>query len=185
MGIVSALYVFFPYIEIVWTSKYVWRIIGLFWILAHSSGFMFNSIRGTQYAGQDGKGGISYIAGGFQSQYQLESQIIGVACESLAISLPRKWENVFFFSLANDLSIQMDFSLFPLLRWQTRSPVLPTPESSLWQFWPGVASCWSATASCLAFSASRTAATHSLSHLSCKVERWPFCGPLYPARGQH
>ncbi|KAJ4395888.1 oligosaccharyl transferase subunit ost3/OST6 [Gnomoniopsis smithogilvyi] len=86
LGIVSALYAFFPYIELIWTSKYVWRILGLFWILAHSSGFMFNSIRGTQYAGQDGKGGISYIAGGFQSQYQLESQIIGVAYGLLALS---------------------------------------------------------------------------------------------------
>lgn len=86
--------------------------------------------------------------------------------------------------LANGLPTQMDFLLSPLLPWQTRSPVLRIPESSLLLFWPGVVSCWSATASCSAFSASRMAATHSLSHLSCKVERWFLWEQLYPAREQ-
>lgn len=156
----------------VWTSKYIWRIVGLFWILAHSSGFMFNSIRGTQYAGQDGKGGISYIAGGFQSQYQLESQIIGVACKLLNNSIPL---SCWVARLTDDVPPQTASLHSPPSPSPTKSPVLPTQKSSPLQCWPGLASCSSATASCSASSASRTVATRSPSRLSCET-RWSSCG---------
>lgn len=42
---------------------------------------MFNHIRQTPYVGGNGKGGISYFAGGFQNQYGLETQIVGAICK--------------------------------------------------------------------------------------------------------
>lgn len=78
---VSFVYTFYPWIEWVVTRKAPWKIIALAVVILSISGHWFNSIRGTQYAGQDGKGKISYIAAGFQTQYQLESQIIAVACK--------------------------------------------------------------------------------------------------------
>lgn len=63
------------------TSKALWKMIAIGVVLLSISGHWFNSIRGTQYAGHDGRGGVSYIAGGFQTQFQLESQIIAVICK--------------------------------------------------------------------------------------------------------
>ncbi|PSR97672.1 hypothetical protein BD289DRAFT_83252 [Coniella lustricola] len=56
------------------------------YMLFHTGGAMFNSIRNTPYVGQDGNGRISYIAGGFQSQYGLESQIISGLYGALALT---------------------------------------------------------------------------------------------------
>lgn len=52
------------------------------YVLYHTGGAMFNSIRNTPYVGQDGQGRISYIAGGFQNQFGLESQMISGLCKS-------------------------------------------------------------------------------------------------------
>lgn len=42
---------------------------------------MYNHIRKTAYVGGDGKGGMSYFAGGFSNQYGLETQIIAAMCK--------------------------------------------------------------------------------------------------------
>lgn len=63
------------------SSRGLWRFLTLFSVLIFTSGQMFNQIRNTPYVGQDGRGHISYIAGGFQSQYAIETQIIGVLCK--------------------------------------------------------------------------------------------------------
>ena len=42
---------------------------------------MFNHIRKVPYAGGDGKGGLSYFAGGFSNQFGMETQIIAAMCE--------------------------------------------------------------------------------------------------------
>jgi oligosaccharyltransferase complex subunit gamma len=52
-----------------------------------TSGHMFNSIRHTPYAQPNGRGGFNYIAGGFQTQFGVETQIIASLCSSPLISL--------------------------------------------------------------------------------------------------
>ena len=42
---------------------------------------MFNHIRKVPYAGNNGKGGLTYFAGGFQNQFGLETQIIAAICK--------------------------------------------------------------------------------------------------------
>lgn len=63
------------------TSKALWKMGAIGIVLLSISGHWFNAIRNTQYAGHDGRGGVSYIANGFQTQFQLESQIVAVICE--------------------------------------------------------------------------------------------------------
>lgn len=43
---------------------------------------MFNHIRKVPYVAGDGKGGVSYFAGGFQNQFGLETQIVAALCKS-------------------------------------------------------------------------------------------------------
>lgn len=51
-------------------------------ILLFISGHMFNHIRRVPYVVGDGKGGVNYIAGGFQTQYGMETQIVAALCKS-------------------------------------------------------------------------------------------------------
>ena len=41
---------------------------------------MYNHIRKVPYVAGDGKGGVSYFAGGFQNQFGLETQIVAAMC---------------------------------------------------------------------------------------------------------
>lgn len=43
---------------------------------------MFNHIRKVPYVAGDGRGGISYFAGNFQSQFGLETQVVAALCKS-------------------------------------------------------------------------------------------------------
>lgn len=43
---------------------------------------MFNHIRKVPYVSGDGKGGVTYFAGGFSNQLGLETQIVAAMCES-------------------------------------------------------------------------------------------------------
>ena len=43
---------------------------------------MFNHIRKVPYVAGDGKGGISYFAGGFSNQFGMETQIVAAMCKS-------------------------------------------------------------------------------------------------------
>lgn len=47
---------------------------------------MFNRIRKVPYVAGDGRGGISYFAGGFQNQYGLETQIVAFMCKLSGLS---------------------------------------------------------------------------------------------------
>ena len=49
-------------------------------ILMFTSGHMFNSIRHTPFLQANGRGGFNYIAGGFQSQLGIETQIVAALC---------------------------------------------------------------------------------------------------------
>jgi len=42
---------------------------------------MFNHIRKVPYVAGDGRGGVSYFAGGFSNQYGLETQIVAAMCK--------------------------------------------------------------------------------------------------------
>lgn len=57
---------------------------------------MFNHIRKVPYVAGDGRGGVSYFAGGFQNQYGMETQIVAAmygvlsfAAINLAVKVPR------------------------------------------------------------------------------------------------
>lgn len=66
------------------TNRNVWASISLIVILLFTSGHMFNHIRKVPYVAGDGRGGINYIAPGFQSQFGMETQIVAALCTSFA-----------------------------------------------------------------------------------------------------
>ncbi|KAG9388737.1 OST3-OST6 domain containing protein [Pyrenophora tritici-repentis] len=96
LGGITAIAVASPYIVPILQNRNLWAAISLILVLLFTSGHMFNHIRKTPYVSGDGKGGLSYFAGGFSSQYGLESQIVAAiygvlsfAAISLALKVPR------------------------------------------------------------------------------------------------
>lgn len=85
LGAGTAMATAWPYILPVIQNRNIWASISLVSILLFTSGHMFNHIRKVPYVAGDGKGGISYFAGGFQNQYGLETQIIAALCKSICI----------------------------------------------------------------------------------------------------
>jgi oligosaccharyltransferase complex subunit gamma len=81
-GGLTASYVAWPYVLPVIQNRTVWAAITLISILLFTSGHMFNHIRNVPYVAGDGRGGVSYFASGFQSQYGLETQIVAAMCKS-------------------------------------------------------------------------------------------------------
>lgn len=77
----SALVTASRYIIPVLQNRSVWASISLISILLFTSGHMFNHIRKVPYVAGDGRGGISYFAGSFQSQYGMETQVVAAICE--------------------------------------------------------------------------------------------------------
>ncbi|KAK4191095.1 hypothetical protein QBC35DRAFT_488162 [Podospora australis] len=124
LGSITAMFVAWPYIIPVLQSRNVWSAISLMLILLFTSGHMYNQIRKVPYVAGDGKGGISYFAGGFQNQYGLETQIVAaiygllsLAGISLVLKVPRisdvklqgvaviAWGGVFFLTYGFLLSV--------------------------------------------------------------------------------
>ncbi|KAI0833110.1 hypothetical protein F5Y06DRAFT_280332 [Hypoxylon sp. FL0890] len=96
LGIAGVFFKAWPYILPIIQNRNVWAGLSLIGILMFTSGHMFNQIRKVPYVAGDGRGGISYFAGGFQSQYGLETQIVAFiygilsfATISLAVKAPR------------------------------------------------------------------------------------------------
>ncbi|KAL9047037.1 MAG: hypothetical protein Q9206_006917 [Seirophora lacunosa] len=96
LGLVSFFSVASPYIIPIIRNRNLWAAISLITILLFTSGHMFNHIRKIPYVAGDGKGGISYFAGGFSNQFGLETQIIAAmygtlsfATIALALRVPR------------------------------------------------------------------------------------------------
>ena len=62
---------------------------------------MYNHIRKVPYVAGDGKGGISYFAGGFSNQFGMETQIVAAMCKlslvnmaeipAFKLTLPPRW----------------------------------------------------------------------------------------------
>jgi oligosaccharyltransferase complex subunit gamma len=81
MAVVTALTVLSPYLLPIVQNRNLWAAISLIAILLFTSGQMFNHIRKVPYVAGDGKGGISYFAGGFQNQFGMETQIVAAICK--------------------------------------------------------------------------------------------------------
>lgn len=96
MGVVTLFNVLSSYVLPIIRNRNVWAAVSLIAILLFTSGHMFNHIRKVPYVAGDGKGGISYFAGGFSNQFGMETQIIAAtygilsfATIALALKVPR------------------------------------------------------------------------------------------------
>ncbi|TFL07636.1 oligosaccharyl transferase subunit OST3/OST6 family [Pterulicium gracile] len=73
---------FLRYAQPVLQSRFTWGIITVISIVVFTSGFMFNRIRNTPWAGPKG----ASVAAGFQTQYAQETQMVGMIYGTLAAS---------------------------------------------------------------------------------------------------
>ncbi|OGE52711.1 hypothetical protein PENARI_c009G01660 [Penicillium arizonense] len=96
MASVTLSAVLYPYVLPIVQNRNLWAAISLIAILLFTSGQMFNHIRKVPYVAGDGRGGISYFAGGFQNQFGMETQIVAAiyavlsfATIALALKVPR------------------------------------------------------------------------------------------------
>ncbi|KAI9859048.1 MAG: oligosaccharyl transferase subunit ost3/OST6 [Trichoglossum hirsutum] len=96
LGLLSVLRVAWPFFVPIIRNRNIWAAASLILILMFTSGHMFNHIRKVPYVVGDGKGGVSYFAGGFSNQFGLETQIVAAmygvlsfATISLALKVPR------------------------------------------------------------------------------------------------
>jgi oligosaccharyltransferase complex subunit gamma len=83
LGIVTLVVTAGPYIQPIVQNRNVWAAVSLIAILLFTSGHMYNHIRKVPYVAQGNRGGISYFAPGFQSQYGLETQLVAALCKCL------------------------------------------------------------------------------------------------------
>ncbi|KAL9128467.1 MAG: hypothetical protein Q9217_002871 [Psora testacea] len=96
LGLMSFFSVAYAYVLPIIQNRNIWAAISLITILLFTSGHMFNHIRKVPYVVGDGKGGISYFAGGFSNQYGMETQVVAAiygtlsfATIALALKVPR------------------------------------------------------------------------------------------------
>ncbi|KAL4889736.1 oligosaccharyl transferase subunit [Aspergillus ambiguus] len=96
LGTITLFTVLSPYVLPIVRNRNLWAAGSLISILLFTSGHMFNHIRKVPYVVGDGKGGISYFAGGFQNQFGMETQIVAAlyavlsfAVIALAMKVPR------------------------------------------------------------------------------------------------
>ncbi|PKY02898.1 oligosaccharyl transferase subunit [Aspergillus campestris IBT 28561] len=96
MAVVTLFTVLSPYVLPIIQNRNIWAAVSLIAILLFTSGHMFNHIRKVPYVVGDGKGGISYFAGGFQNQFGMETQVVAAiyavlsfATIALAMKVPR------------------------------------------------------------------------------------------------
>jgi oligosaccharyltransferase complex subunit gamma len=80
LGFVTFATVAYPYIVPIIQNRNLWAAISLVAVLLFTSGHMFNHIRKVPYVSGNGRGGISYFAGGFSNQFGMETQIVATMC---------------------------------------------------------------------------------------------------------
>ena len=68
------------------SSKPIWMLLCIGSMIIFTSGHMWNSIRGAPYVAMGQGGKAEYFAGGFQSQYGVETQIVAAIYSLLAFS---------------------------------------------------------------------------------------------------
>ncbi|KAL4885387.1 hypothetical protein BJY04DRAFT_180850 [Aspergillus karnatakaensis] len=100
MGVVTLFTVLSPYVLPFIRNRNLWAAFSLIAILLFTSGHMFNHIRKVPYVAGDGRGGISYFAGGFSNQFGMETQIVAAmyavlsfSAIALAMKVPRVADN--------------------------------------------------------------------------------------------
>ena len=76
----------YPSVQKIIQNKHVWAAMTIFFILVFTCGYMFCQIRKTPYVANNGRGGVSYVAGGFQNQFGVETQIVSTLYALLALS---------------------------------------------------------------------------------------------------
>lgn len=81
LGSLTFLTIAAPYILPLLQNRNLWAAVSLIAVLLFTSGHMYNHIRKVPYVQGNGKGGVSYFAGGFQNQIGIETQIIAALCE--------------------------------------------------------------------------------------------------------
>ncbi|RMD39551.1 hypothetical protein DV735_g5583, partial [Chaetothyriales sp. CBS 134920] len=96
IGLFTVGTVVYPYVLPIVQNRNLWAALSLILVLLFTSGHMFNHIRKVPYVTGDGRGGISYFAGGFQNQVGMETQIVAgiyallsFATISLSLKAPR------------------------------------------------------------------------------------------------
>jgi oligosaccharyltransferase complex subunit gamma len=80
LGLITLLTAAAPYVGPIVQNRNVWAALSLLAVLLFTSGHMYNHIRKVPYVAGDGRGGVSYFAGGFQNQFGMETQIIAGIC---------------------------------------------------------------------------------------------------------
>lgn len=81
----ASLYTLRPVLVPVLQSRLVWGAASMILILTFTSGYMWNKIKNAPYVAAGEGGRVNWIAGGFQNQFVLESQVVGGLC---ALRLP-------------------------------------------------------------------------------------------------
>ena len=81
LGLITLVAVAAPYMLPILQNRNLWAAFSLIAVLLFTSGHMFNHIRKVPYVAGDGKGGISYFAGGYSNQFGLETQIVAAICK--------------------------------------------------------------------------------------------------------
>jgi oligosaccharyltransferase complex subunit gamma len=85
LGFITLVAIAAPHIMPIIQNRNVWAAASLLAVLLFTSGHMYNHIRKVPYVAGDGKGGVSYFAGGFQNQYGMETQIIACICKFMEV----------------------------------------------------------------------------------------------------
>ena len=93
-------------------SRIIWGVFSIVLILTFTSGFMWNRIKNAPYIGVSQSGHVSWIAGGYQNQLGIESQVVAGTCEYRWLQLRRCSSSSKFASPQADH--QMAFSHFQL-----------------------------------------------------------------------
>jgi hypothetical protein len=162
VGVFTFLTIAAPYILPIIQNRNLWAAISLIAVLLFTSGHMFNHIRKVPYVAADGKGGVSYFAGGFQNQFGLETQIVAAMCKSLSPCT--------LHGCMTDQFSQTASSPLPPSALHSKFPGWPMPASSKSRSSFGVPFSLACTPSFSVSSGSRTAATPSGFRLSEKLE---------------
>ncbi|EIW66327.1 hypothetical protein TREMEDRAFT_45798 [Tremella mesenterica DSM 1558] len=83
----AGLYSLYPYIIPIVQSRVFWGVTSIMLVLTFTSGHMWNRIKNAPYTSQGQDGSVSWIAGGFQNQLGMESQVVGAIYGLLAFSI--------------------------------------------------------------------------------------------------
>ncbi|CAD6576916.1 MAG: oligosaccharyl transferase subunit ost3/OST6 [Tremellales sp. Tagirdzhanova-0007] len=81
------LYGLWPFLLPLIQSRIIWGSISILMILTFTSGYMWNKIKGAPYVSVDQEGRTSWIAGGYQNQLGLESQVVAATYGLLGFTI--------------------------------------------------------------------------------------------------